>query len=133
MAERTVPVTTAKAKEPIAREETRQEERFLVPPVDIYETPELLMVIADMPGVDKENVDVRVDNNVLTIQGKSGQIAPGNPVYTEFSLLNFFRQFQLSEMMDQEKIGADLKNGTLIIRLPKAEKAKPKKITVNVT
>jgi len=133
MAERTIPVTTTvKTTEASTREETRQEERYLAPPVDIYETQEGLVVIADLPGVSKENADIRVDNNVLTIQGKTQHLAPGNPVYTEYTLLNFFRQFQLSEIVDQEKISADLKNGTLVIHLPKVEKAKPKRITVNV-
>ncbi|MCL6584028.1 MAG: Hsp20/alpha crystallin family protein [bacterium] len=133
MAERTIPVTTTvKTTEASTREETRQEERYLTPPVDIYETQEGLVVIADLPGVSKENADIRVDNNVLTIQGKTQHLAPGNPVYTEYTLLNFFRQFQLSEIVDQEKISADLKNGTLVIHLPKVEKAKPKRITVNV-
>jgi len=132
MPERTVPVTT-EAKNPVTREETRQEGRYLIPPVDIYETPEGLTVLADLPGVDRENADIRVENNTLTIQGKSSHIAQGDPVYTEYSLLNFFRQFQLSEAVDQEKISADLKNGTLVIHIPKVEKAKPKKIIVNVS
>ncbi|MEW5800739.1 MAG: Hsp20/alpha crystallin family protein [bacterium] len=132
MPERTVPITT-EAKDTVVREETRQEGRYLIPPVDIYESPEGLTVIADLPGVDKDNTEIRVDDNILTIQGKSGHRAPGDPVYTEFALLNFFRQFQLSEMVNQEKISADLKNGTLVIHMPKVEKAKPKKITINVS
>jgi HSP20 family molecular chaperone IbpA len=132
MPEKTIPVTT-EAKNPATREETRQEGRYLIPPVDIYETSEGLTVIADLPGVDKDNADIRVENNILTIQAKSCHVAPGDPIYTEYSLLNFFRQFQLSETVDQEKIGADLKNGTLVIHLPKVEKAKPKKIKLNVS
>lgn len=131
MPERTVPVTT-EAREPASREETRQEGRYLTPPVDIYETPEGLVVVADLPGVDREHADIRIDNNILTIQGRASHRAAGDPIYTEYSLLNFFRQFQLSDMVDQEKIKAELKNGTLVIHIPKAEKAKPKKITVNV-
>jgi HSP20 family protein len=133
MPERTIPVTT-EAKNPATREETRQEGRYLIPPVDIYETPEGLTVLADLPGVDKDNADIRVENNILTIQGKSSHIAPGDPIYTEYSLLNFFRQFELSETaVDQEKISADLKNGTMVIHIPKTEKAKPKKIKLNVS
>jgi len=132
MPERTIPAAT-EAKNPAPREETRQEGRYLIPPVDIYETPEGLTVLADLPGVDRENADIRVENNILTIQGKSSHIAPGDQIYTEFSLLNFFRQFQLSETVDQEKINADLKNGTLVIHMPKVEKAKPKKIKLNVS
>lgn len=132
MPEKTVSINT-ESKAPLSREETREEERYLSPPVDIYDTPERLTVIADLPGVGKDDVDVRVDDNILTIQGKTRHIVPGDPIYTEYSLMNFFRQFQLGEEVAQDQISADLKNGTLIIHLPKAEKAKPKKIKVNVT
>ena len=131
MAEKTVPISS-KDKNPVPREETRQEERFLSPPVDIYETSEGLTVVADLPGVDKADIDVRVDENILTIKGKSRHIAPGDPVSAEYSLLNFFRQFHLGEGVDQGKILADLKQGVLTIQLPKAEKVKPKKIKVSV-
>ncbi|MEW6379111.1 MAG: Hsp20/alpha crystallin family protein [bacterium] len=137
MAEKTIPTTaptTAHGAEKagVTREETRQEERYLVPPVDIYETTEGLTVVADLPGVGKDDVSIRIDDSILTIEGKTRHSAPGNPVYTEYSLLSYFRQFQLGEAVNQEKISADLKNGTLIVYLPKAEKAKPKQIKVNV-
>jgi len=86
-----------------------------------------------LPGVGKDDIDVRIDNSILTIKGKVGHIAQGDPVYTEYSLLNYFRQFQLGEEVAQDHISADLKNGTLTIRVPKAEKAKPKQIKVNVS
>lgn len=113
--------------------ETREETRTLTPPVDIFEVPEGLAVVVDLPGVEKEGVDVRVENDVLTIEGKAGNAGAGTPLYSEFALANYFRQFQLSEQVDQEKIDAELKNGVLTIRLPKAEAAKPKKIAVTVS
>ena len=131
MAEKTIPISS-KERNPVTREETRQEERYLTPPVDIYETAEGLTVVADLPGVDKADIDVRVDENILTLKGKSKHIAPGDPISAEYSLLNFFRQFQLGEGVDQEKIFADLKQGVLTIQLPKAERIKPKKIKVSV-
>lgn len=112
--------------------ETREETRTLVPVVDIFEIEAGLAVVVDLPGVGKEGVDVRVENDVLTISGKPTEQPVGTPLYREFGLVNFFRQFQLSDHVDQEKITADLKNGVLTITLPKAEKAKPKKITVNI-
>jgi len=134
MAEKTIPTTMPGAeKAPVTREETRQEERYLVPPVDIYETADGLTVVADLPGVGKDDIDVCIDNSILTIKGKARHIAQGNPIYTEYSLLNYFRQFQLGEEAAQENISADLKNGTMIIHVPKAEKAKPKQIKINVT
>ena len=132
MAEKTVSIASEE-KSPVTREETRQEDRYLSPPVDIYETLNGLTVVADLPGVDKADINVRVDEDILTIKAKSGHIVPGDPISTEYSLLNFFRQFQLGEGVDQEKISADLKHGVLTLQLPKAEKVKPKKIKVTVS
>lgn len=112
--------------------DTREETRTLVPAVDIFEIPEGLAVVADLPGVDKGEVDVHVENGVLTISGKAKDQTRGDSLCREFQLVNYFRQFQLSEQVDQEKIRAELKAGVLSVHLPKAEKAKPKKIGVNV-
>jgi HSP20 family protein len=104
----------------------------MVPPVDIYETDHALAVIADLPGVRKDDVDIRVDQGILTIKGKVKYTPPKELVRGEFSLLDFFRQFQLSDEVNQEKISAESKNGVLTITLPKAEKAKPRQIKVKV-
>lgn len=114
------------------REGTRSQERYVTPPVDIYETGEGLVVKADLPGVGKENLDVRVENNLLTIHGKAAHAAPGESIYREYELVNFFRQFELNEKVDQGKISADLKHGVLTLQLPKAEEAKPRKIDVRI-
>jgi HSP20 family protein len=131
MAEKTV-ATRAQQRTPPSREETRSQEQYVTPPVDIYETTEGLVVKADLPGVAKENLDVRVENNLLTIRGKSAHVAPGEPIYREYELVNFFRQFELNERVDQAKISADLKHGVLTLQLPKAEEAKPRRIDVKV-
>jgi HSP20 family molecular chaperone IbpA len=114
-------------------EETRSQERYITPPVDIYETADGLVVKADLPGVAKERLDVRVENSLLTIRGEAAHAAPGDPVYREYGLVNFFRQFELNERVDQSKISADLKHGVLTLNLPKAEEAKPRKIEVKVS
>ena len=131
MAEKTV-VTRSQQRTPPSREETRSQEQYVTPPVDIYETGEGLVVKADLPGVAKENLDVRVENNLLTIRAKSAHVAPGEPIYREYELVNFFRQFELNERVDQAKISADLKHGVLTLKLPKAEEAKPRKIDVTI-
>lgn len=128
MAEKTVPATR-EASTPTA---TRDDERFVTPPVDIYETREALVVVADLPGVDRRGLEVKVIDGVLTIQGRTSHEMPGTPIIREFGLATFFRQFELSEHIDQQKIHAELSNGVLTVRLPKAETAKPKRIEVKV-
>ena len=129
MAERTV-AANPQEKSPAGREETRSQEQYITPPVDIYETAEGLVVTADLPGVAKEALDVRVENHLLTIRGKTAHIASSEPVYREYGLVNFFRQFELNERVDTSKISAELKHGVLTLTLPKAEEAKPRKIEV---
>lgn len=124
--------STVPQKREEAVPQTREEARTLVPPVDIFDVEDGLAVVVDLPGVQKDDVDVRVENDVLTIAGKGRHSTAGNLLYREFDLVNYFRQFQLSEHVDQEKIKAEMKYGVLTILLPKAEKAKPKKISVNV-
>ena len=131
MAERTVPASSG-ARTPAGREETRSQEQYVTPPVDIYETPAGLIVKADLPGVAKEGLDVRVENNLLTIRGKAAHAASGDLLYREYVLINFFRQFELNDRVDQQKISAELKHGVLTLSLPKAEEAKPRKIDVKV-
>lgn len=130
MAEKTVAVPeTQDAAKP---EGTRTQERYVTPPVDIYEVTEGLVVVADVPGVSKEHLDVRVDNNVLTIRGQASQ-APQNAVTSrEYELTNYFRQFEISDKVDQGGITADLKHGVLTLTLPRAAEAKPRKIAVAV-
>jgi HSP20 family protein len=132
MAEKTIPVPTEERKVPAGREETRGEERYITPPVDIFEEGNALKVVVDLPGVGKDSIDIRVDDNILTIQGRPSCTTPGNPVYREYDLTSFFRQFDLSEEVDIERIAADLRHGVLTLTLPKMEKPEPKKISVKV-
>ena len=130
MAEGTIATRSQQSKS--SREETRSQERYITPPVDIYETQQGLVVKADLPGVAKDSMDVRVENNLLTIRAHAAHVAPGDPIYREFELVNFFRQFELNERVDQAKISAELNYGVLTLNLPKAEEAKPRKIDVKL-
>jgi HSP20 family molecular chaperone IbpA len=109
--------------------------KIFVPRVDIYETKDALYLIADMPGVDEKTVDVEVEKNILTI---SGRVEDGMPkdyslVFSEYEVGDYERSFSLPEEIDQEKIKATIKNGVLRLELPKTDKVKPKKITINAT
>ena len=132
MAERTVAQYNGE-KEIQRKEETRSQERYVTPPVDIYETAEGLVVKADLPGVAKDGLDVQVENNLLTIRAQASHAAPGDLLYREYELAHFFRQFELTDRVDQQKISADLKNGVLTLSLPKAEEAKPRRIDVGLS
>jgi len=111
---------------------TRDETRYIAPPVDIYETDDALIVVVDLPGVEKDEVDVRVEDNILTIRGKASYTAQPNSLHGEFSLEGYYRQFQLSDEVDQNRISAESKDGVLTIRLAKAEKTMPKQIKVKL-
>ncbi len=119
-------------RSPGTREETRSMERYLRPAVDIMETEEGLTLVTDLPGVGREHLDVGIDKGILTIQGVAKSEPRGNEVYREFDLMNYYRQFQLPDVIDQEKTVAELTNGVLTLRLYKAEAAKPKRIEVQV-
>lgn len=132
MAEKTVARGAQRSSPNWSREETRSQEQYVTPPVDIYENQNGLVVKADLPGVAKENMDVRVENNLLTIRATSQHLVRGEPIYREYELVSFFRQFELNERVDQGKITAELNHGVLTLHLPKAEEAKPRKIDVQV-
>ena len=91
------------------------------------------MVTADVPGVSQNDLNVRVDNNILTIQGRAKHAVTDASTHREYELINVFRQFELTDTVDQSKISADLKHGVLTLILPKAETAKPKQIPVRVS
>lgn len=129
MAERTVPPPSRQNDQ--QHEQTRSDERFGSPPVDIYEDDHGLVVVADLPGADPAGLDVRADRGTLTIQARTvNEHALGEPVYREYELAGFFRQFQLPEEVDTSRIEAELKQGVLTLRLPRVAPAAPRRIEV---
>jgi len=130
MAEQTAALTTEKTGGKFLA--TRDDAVYIAPPVDIFENEDSLIVVADLPGVQKEGVDIRVEDDILTIRGIAKYTQPATALRQEFSLQNYYRQFQLSDEVDQSKISAESNNGVLTITLPKAEKSKPKQIDVKV-
>jgi HSP20 family protein len=102
------------------------------PTVDIFETEKELVLLADMPGVEVKDLSIDLNDNVLTV---SGDVDPPEAkdevdLLREYRTGKYFRQFTVSEVIDQAKIGAELKDGVLRLNMPKIEAAKPRKITV---
>jgi HSP20 family protein len=106
------------------------------PAVDIYETADELVVTADLPGVNEKNLDVRVENNSLTIRGErkfEQTVSEENFLRVERTYGSFSRSFSLPSTVNAEAIKAEYRNGVLTVRMPKREEAKPKQIKVNVS
>ena len=129
MANRNIPVTRGEGAMR-GREETRTPESFIRPAVDIYETEEGLTLLADLPGVAKDGLEVDIDKGILSIKGTVDEVGGGNDLYREFALANYYRQFQIPDEIDPEKASAELKDGVLTLQLPMAEAAKPSRIEI---
>lgn len=114
-----------------AAEQTRPGPVF-IPAVDIFENDNAITLQADMPGVRPDDVNIDVRENVLTLSGeiKPYENAEETDLLVEYEIGQYYRQFTLPELIDQEKIDARLKDGVLTLVLPKAEAAKPKKIEI---
>ena len=121
-----------KKREHETREETTIPARVFLPTADIFESRDALTVILEMPGVEKSNVDVRVEDGVLSVQGRLdlSKYQGLQPLYTEYNIGHYARSFQLSSKIDQTKISAELQDGVLSLSLPKIEEAKPRTIQV---
>lgn len=101
------------------------------PRVDIVETELELLLYADLPGVPAEDVDIRFEKGELVLHGRCAPRHEGvNLRFSEYGVGDFYRAFSISEAVDPTKIAASLKDGVLTLRLPKTEKAKPKRISV---
>jgi HSP20 family protein len=111
--------------------EFTHEGTYFTPPVDIYENQKELVVVLDMPGLTGENVEIDLKEGVLSILGKApAQESAGELILEEFRTGNYFRSFKTPELIDAENIKASMADGVLTLTLPKAEKAKPKKISI---
>jgi len=107
--------------------------RYYVPDTDIYETDDALTVVLEMPGVDKDNVEIGLEDDVLTIEGRIdfSKYESMQPVYTEYNVGHYTRKFSVGSKIDQDKITAEIEDGVLTLHLPKAEEAKPRRIKIN--
>jgi HSP20 family molecular chaperone IbpA len=106
--------------------------RYFVPTADIFETDEALTVIMEMPGVEKNNVSIGLENDVLRVDGQINfsKYDGMEPVYTEYNVGHYARRFTLSGKIDRDKISAQLDDGVLTLTLPKVKDAVPRRISV---
>jgi HSP20 family molecular chaperone IbpA len=121
-------------KRVVHRGESAEEQQTLLPRVDVFENKDGILLLADMPGVPKDKLELRVENDTLLIEG---EIAPNTPenmeaVYAEVRLSRYRRAFSLSSELDTSRIDAQLRDGVLNLRIPKHAHAQPRKIEVKV-
>jgi HSP20 family protein len=106
--------------------------RAFLPTTDIFENDDALTVVLEMPGVDKSNIDVDIENGVLTVEGRINfdKYKGMQPIYSEYNVGPYRRSFRISNRVDQDKIKAEMRDGVITLVLPKAEEAKPRRIEV---
>lgn len=119
-------------KEVSAREENTVPGRFFVPPADIYETEDALTITLEMPGVERKDVSISLENDVLTVDARINfdKYQGMEPIYTEYMVGHYARSFSLSRKIDQSGIEAQMQDGVLTLTLPKTKEAQPRKIQI---
>lgn len=119
-------------KELVTKEEKTVPGRYYVPYADIFETETALTVVMEMPGVEKKNLDVALENDVLRVDGRIdfAKYEGMEPVYTEYNVGHYTRSFSLSNKINQADISAQLDDGVLTLTLPKAKEAQPRRISI---
>jgi HSP20 family protein len=125
-------LTVRDKKELVSKEEKTVPGRHYIPYADIYETDDALCVVMEMPGVERANLDVALENDVLRVDGQIdfSKYEGMEPVYTEYSIGHYTRSFTLSNKIDRERISAQLDDGVLTLTLPKAKEAEPRRISI---
>jgi HSP20 family molecular chaperone IbpA len=119
-------------KELVTQDEKTIPGRYYVPYADIHETDQALTLVMEMPGVDKKDINVDLENSVLRIDGRIDftKYEGMEPVYTEYNVGHYTRSFALSSKIDQEHIVAQVEDGVLTLTLPKVKDAQPRRIAI---
>jgi HSP20 family protein len=119
-------------KEVVSKDEKTVPTRHYIPTTDIFETDDALMVVMELPGVEKQAVDVNVENDVLRIDARIDftKYEDLDPLYTEYNIGHFARSFSLSNKIDRQQISAQLEDGVLTLTLKKATEAQPRRIAI---
>jgi len=119
-------------KELTPKEEKTVPARYYIPSTDIYETDEALTLVMEVPGVEKKDVTVQLENDVLRVEGRIdfSKYEGLEPVYAEYNVGHYARAFTLSDTIDQDGISAELADGVLTLTLKKAKAALPRRIAI---
>ena len=121
-----------KKKEIVSKEEKTVPARFYVPQTDIYETDDALTVVMEFPGVERKDIDINLENDVIRVEGRINfaKYEGLEPLYTEYNVGHFTRAFTLSSTIDQQQIGAELEDGVLTLTLKKSKEAQSRRIAI---
>jgi HSP20 family protein len=119
-------------KELAPKEEKTVPARYYVPNADIYETEDALVVVMEVPGVEKKDLQVGLENDVLRVEGRIdfSKYDGLDPLYTEYNVGHYSRAFTLSSKIDQQQISAEVADGVLKLTLKKAREARPRQIAI---
>ena len=119
-------------KELVSKEEKTVPARYYIQNTDIHETDDALTVVMEIPGVEKKDIDVNIENDVLRVEGRIdfAKYEGLEPLYTEYNVGHFARAFTLSNKIDQQQITAQLDDGVLTLTLKKAKEAMPRRIAI---
>ena len=119
-------------KEVTAKSEKTMPARYFTPAADIFETDDALTVVMEIPGVEKKDLEVHLENDVLRIEGRIdvSKYEGLEPVYSEYNVGHFARSFSLSSQIDGKRIAATVENGVLTLNLPKVEESRPRRIPI---
>ena len=105
-------------------------ERMVTPAIDIYEAGETLTLVADLPGVQEQDLEITIDKDILMIEARGAEPPEGRRVAREFGYDRYQRKFRLTEAVDSSKVSAELTRGVLTLTLPKAAAAVPRRVDV---
>ena len=119
-------------KEVTVKEEKTVPARYFVPNADIFETDDAITVVLEMPGVEKRGIDIKLENDVVRIEGQVdfAKYEGLDPVYSEYNVGHYARAFSLSDKIDQNGISAELNDGVLTLTLKKAKEAASRRIAI---
>jgi HSP20 family protein len=124
--------TTVENGQRTAAPERNRQTEFVAPEVNIFETKDGYVVEAEMPGVNKEGLEITLEGNELTIVGhRNSEQIKGQPLFRERRLADYRRSFELDPAIDTAKVAARIDQGIVTVTLPKSEKVKPRKIAVD--